>query len=65
MKMLKNAGSMFVYCSVIGRFTLSPGIYMVPGAMLNMYIFLFPFYVCLGGCNQFSGATLVFGRVHV
>ena len=42
---VKNAGSMFVRCSVIGRFTLSPGINTVPGA-----IFFFPFFVYFRGC---------------
>ena len=41
---------MFVHCSVIGRFILSPGIYTVPGATLNIHIFFFPFFVYFRGC---------------
>ena len=44
---------MFVHCSVIGRFTLSPGINTVPGAMLNIHIFFFPFFVYFRGCNLY------------
>ena len=39
-----------MHCSVIGRFTLSPGINTVPGAMLNIHIFFFPFFVYFRGC---------------
>ena len=46
-----NAGSMFVHCSVIGRFILSPGIDTMPCAMLDIHIFLFQFFVCFRKCN--------------